>query len=169
MARCRACELDAAETESLDRETLCENLNDRSEFFACRVSGSSVKRRPMRAGELGEKERNSTMTRTLSLTMIALLGLSAVAHGQTSPSSSGCGTETWSTDRMAYVGVPCADGQTPVTQQAAAPLTEEQVIAYAKDRLAPYKAPKTVEFVDQIPRTAATKVNRSAMIAARGG
>jgi bile acid-coenzyme A ligase len=43
------------------------------------------------------------------------------------------------------------------------------VIEYAKSRLAHYKAPKTVEFVDAIPRTAATKVNRSAMIAARGG
>jgi bile acid-coenzyme A ligase len=51
----------------------------------------------------------------------------------------------------------------------AEPLTEQQVIDYAKSRLAPYKAPKTVEFVDAIPRTAATKVNRSAMIAARGG
>ncbi|OBJ52954.1 class I adenylate-forming enzyme family protein [Mycobacterium sp. 1423905.2] len=53
--------------------------------------------------------------------------------------------------------------------QTAAPLTEQQVIEYAKGRLAPYKVPKTVEFVEQIPRTAATKVNRSAMIAARGG
>jgi len=51
----------------------------------------------------------------------------------------------------------------------AAPLTERQVIAYAKTRLAGYKVPKTVEFVDEIPRTAATKVNRSAMIEARGG
>jgi bile acid-coenzyme A ligase len=50
-----------------------------------------------------------------------------------------------------------------------APLTERQVIEYAKSRLAHYKAPKTVEFVDSIPRTAATKVNRSAMIAVRGG
>ncbi len=50
-----------------------------------------------------------------------------------------------------------------------AQLTEEDVIAYAKSRLAHYKAPKTVEFVDAIPRTAATKVNRSAMIEARGG
>ena len=48
-------------------------------------------------------------------------------------------------------------------------VTEQQVIDYAKSRLAPYKAPKTVEFVDKIPRTAATKVNRSALIAARGG
>ena len=50
-----------------------------------------------------------------------------------------------------------------------APLSEQQVIEYAKSRLAHYKAPKTVEFVDAIPRTAATKVNRSALIAARGG
>ncbi len=56
-----------------------------------------------------------------------------------------------------------------VVQLAAAPLTEQQVIAYAKTRLAAYKVPKTVEFVDEIPRTAATKVNRSAMIEARGG
>ncbi|BBX45591.1 AMP-binding protein [Mycobacterium cookii] len=49
------------------------------------------------------------------------------------------------------------------------PLAEHEVIAYAKTRLAAYKVPKTVEFVDEIPRTAATKVNRSAMIEARGG
>jgi hypothetical protein len=66
------------------------------------------------------------MTRTLSLTMIALLGLSTVAHGQTSPSSSGCGAETWSTDKMAYVGIPCGDSATPPTQQAAAPLTDAE-------------------------------------------
>ncbi len=53
--------------------------------------------------------------------------------------------------------------------EAAAALTEHHVIAYAKTRLAAYKVPKTVEFVDEIPRTAATKVNRSAMIEARGG
>jgi bile acid-coenzyme A ligase len=49
------------------------------------------------------------------------------------------------------------------------PPTEQAVIRYAKDRLAAYKVPKTVEFVDEIPRTAATKVNRSAMVEARGG
>ena len=43
------------------------------------------------------------------------------------------------------------------------------MILFAKGRLAGYKAPKTVEFVEEIPRTAATKVNRSALIAARGG
>lgn len=56
-----------------------------------------------------------------------------------------------------------------VVQPADPALTEHQVIAYAKSRLAGYKVPKTVEFVDELPRTAATKVNRSAMIAARGG
>ena len=66
------------------------------------------------------------MTRTLSLAAIALLGLSATAHAQASSSSSGCGPETWSTDRMAYDGVPCGDGQTPTTQQAVAPLTDAQ-------------------------------------------
>ena len=49
------------------------------------------------------------------------------------------------------------------------PPTEQAVIRYAKDRLAAYKVPKTVEFVDELPRTAATKVNRSAMVEARGG
>jgi bile acid-coenzyme A ligase len=49
------------------------------------------------------------------------------------------------------------------------PPTEQMVIAYAKGKLAGYKVPKSVEFVDEIPRTAATKVNRSAMVQARGG
>ncbi|WP_428343137.1 class I adenylate-forming enzyme family protein [Mycobacterium sp.] len=51
----------------------------------------------------------------------------------------------------------------------ARPPTQQDVIRYAKDRLAAYKVPKTVEFVDEIPRSAATKVNRSAMVQARGG
>ena len=53
--------------------------------------------------------------------------------------------------------------------EGAQSLTERDVIVYAKTRLAAYKVPKTVEFVDQIPRTAATKVSRSAMVEARGG
>lgn len=47
------------------------------------------------------------------------------------------------------------------------PPSPDDVIAYAKTRLAGYKVPKTVEFVAEIPRTAATKVNRSAMVKAR--
>ena len=51
----------------------------------------------------------------------------------------------------------------------AAPPTAEDVIAYAKERLAAYKVPKTVEVVDAIPRSEATKVNRGALVDARGG
>ena len=63
--------------------------------------------------------------------------------------------------RRVHAVVQRADGANAVTGQ--------DVIAYAKGRLARYKVPKTVEFVDEIPRTEATKVSRSAMIEARGG
>jgi bile acid-coenzyme A ligase len=49
------------------------------------------------------------------------------------------------------------------------PPTASDVITYAKSRLAPYKVPKTVETVDVIPRSEATKVNRGALVTARGG
>jgi bile acid-coenzyme A ligase len=51
----------------------------------------------------------------------------------------------------------------------AAPPTFDDLASYAKSRLAAYKVPKSVEIVDAIPRSAATKVNRGAMIAERGG
>lgn len=53
--------------------------------------------------------------------------------------------------------------------RADAPPGPDDVIAYAKQRLAAYKVPKTVEVVDEIPRTAATKVNRAALVAERTG
>ncbi|HEY3674121.1 MAG TPA: AMP-binding protein [Acidimicrobiia bacterium] len=49
------------------------------------------------------------------------------------------------------------------------PPTDDDVRAFAKERLAAYKVPKSVEFVDVIPRTEATKVSRAALIDARGG
>jgi bile acid-coenzyme A ligase len=49
------------------------------------------------------------------------------------------------------------------------PPSPEDVIGYARARLASYKVPKTIEIVDAIPRSEATKVNRGALIAARGG
>lgn len=52
-------------------------------------------------------------------------------------------------------------------QDPAAPPAAADVIGYAKQRLAAYKVPKTVEIVAEIPRTAATKVNRSALVAQR--
>jgi hypothetical protein len=66
------------------------------------------------------------MTRTLALSVIVLLGSATLAHAQstTTSSSAGCGPEIWSTDKMAYVGVPCADAATP--QQAVAPATDLQ-------------------------------------------
>ena len=50
----------------------------------------------------------------------------------------------------------------PGSNVSAADLT-----AYAGERLAGYKVPKTVEFVELIPRSEATKVNRASLIAAR--
>lgn len=54
------------------------------------------------------------MTRPLlalvSVASSALFAGAFPAHAQSS-SGSGCGTETWSTDKMAYVSVPCAGGQ----------------------------------------------------------
>jgi bile acid-coenzyme A ligase len=40
---------------------------------------------------------------------------------------------------------------------------------FAKSRLAPYKVPKTIEIVDAIPRSEATKVNRGRLVEAREG
>jgi bile acid-coenzyme A ligase len=49
------------------------------------------------------------------------------------------------------------------------PPTFDELRAYAKSRLHPFKVPKSVEIVDEIPRSAATKVNRGALVDARGG
>jgi bile acid-coenzyme A ligase len=49
------------------------------------------------------------------------------------------------------------------------PPSADEVIAYAKERLAAYKVPKTVELVDAMPRSAATKVNRGRLVEERGG
>jgi bile acid-coenzyme A ligase len=48
------------------------------------------------------------------------------------------------------------------------PPAAADIISYAKSRLAPYKVPKTIEIVDAIPRSEATKVNRGALVQARG-
>jgi bile acid-coenzyme A ligase len=49
------------------------------------------------------------------------------------------------------------------------PPTAQEVIGYAKGRLAAYKVPKTIEIIDAIPRSEATKVNRGRLIEERGG
>jgi bile acid-coenzyme A ligase len=49
------------------------------------------------------------------------------------------------------------------------PPTLEDVAGYAKSRLAPYKVPKSIELVERMPRSAATKINRARLVEERGG
>jgi bile acid-coenzyme A ligase len=49
------------------------------------------------------------------------------------------------------------------------PPTLDEIRAYAKSRLHAFKVPKTIEIVDAMPRSSATKVNRGALVEARGG
>jgi bile acid-coenzyme A ligase len=53
--------------------------------------------------------------------------------------------------------------------EASSPPTLDDIRAWAKARLHPFKVPKSMEIVDAIPRSAATKVNRGALLEARGG
>lgn len=54
-----------------------------------------------------------------------------------------------------------------VQREPGSALTSDDVRAYARSRLAPYKVPKSVELVDLIPRSAAMKVSRQQLIAER--
>ena len=49
------------------------------------------------------------------------------------------------------------------------PPTADEVIAYAKARLAAYKVPEVRRARRPMPRSAATKVNRGRLVEARGG
>jgi bile acid-coenzyme A ligase len=53
--------------------------------------------------------------------------------------------------------------------QARGAVTADDVIAWARARLAPYKVPKSVELVATLPRTEAGKVNRGLLVAERDG
>jgi bile acid-coenzyme A ligase len=48
-------------------------------------------------------------------------------------------------------------------------LDADSVMDFARERLAPYKVPKSVEFVPVIPRSEAMKFNRAALVAEREG
>ena len=65
---------------------------------------------------------------------------------------------------VAVVGAPSAKwGESPVAVvvlEPAGELTEEALIAWVRDRLAHYKCPVTVHFVDALPRNASGKVLR---------
>ena len=66
--------------------------------------------------------------------------------------------------KAAVIPVPHEDwGETPkalVVPKPGAELTEAAVIAFAKERLAGFKAPTSVEFVDDLPETATGKVQK---------
>ena len=84
---------------------------------------------------------------------------SALVDHPASPTSS---SSVWPT-RSGAGG--CTPSSSPATRPH--PPTADEVIAFAKSRLAGYKVPKTVEIVERIPRSEATKVSRSGLIAER--
>jgi len=50
-----------------------------------------------------------------------------------------------------------------VTPRPGASLTEDEVIEAARKRLAPFKAPKSVIFSDELPRTSTGKVQKNVL------
>ena len=64
----------------------------------------------------------------------------------------------------AVIGVPDADGLTRtkafVVLKAGAQATEDELKAFVKERLAPYKYPRQIEFVGELPKTATGKIQR---------
>jgi acyl-CoA synthetase (AMP-forming)/AMP-acid ligase II len=70
----------------------------------------------------------------------------------------------------AVVGVPDERlgevGKAYVVRKTGAPLSDDDVVAFAKERLANFKVPRQVEFVDELPRNLAGKVLKREL---RGG
>jgi benzoate-CoA ligase len=64
----------------------------------------------------------------------------------------------------AVIGVPDAEGLTKtkafVVLRPGAKATEDELKAFVKDRLAPYKYPRQIEFIDELPKTATGKIQR---------
>ncbi|HMS79845.1 MAG TPA: benzoate-CoA ligase family protein, partial [Burkholderiaceae bacterium] len=64
----------------------------------------------------------------------------------------------------AVVGVPDAEGLTKtkayVVLKPGEAATEADLKAFVKDRLAPYKYPRLIEFVADLPKTATGKIQR---------
>ena len=58
---------------------------------------------------------------TIALATLTLGAATVYAQTAAQPSPSNCGVETWSTDKMAYVTVPCPGGTATTGQTAAAP------------------------------------------------
>ena len=64
---------------------------------------------------------------------------------------------------VAVVGVPSDRWGEEVTAfvVAAGPVSPDELVAYARERLAPYKCPRQVRFVEALPRNAMGKVQRA--------
>ena len=64
----------------------------------------------------------------------------------------------------AVIGVPDAEGLTKtkafVVRKAGATVTEDELKLFVKERLAPYKYPRQIAFVDDLPKTATGKIQR---------
>lgn len=65
----------------------------------------------------------------------------------------------------AVIGVKDADGEEVpkafvVKQSSGGDLTEDEVMAFVAERVAPHKKVRVVEFIDQIPKSAAGKILR---------
>ena len=64
----------------------------------------------------------------------------------------------------AVIGVPDAEGLTKtkafVVLKPGSTATDEELKAFVKDRLAPYKYPRQIEFVTELPKTATGKIQR---------
>jgi benzoate-CoA ligase len=64
----------------------------------------------------------------------------------------------------AVIGVPDAEGLTKtkafVVLKPGGAATEDALKAFVKDRLAPYKYPRRIEFVAELPKTATGKIQR---------
>jgi acyl-CoA synthetase (AMP-forming)/AMP-acid ligase II len=67
-------------------------------------------------------------------------------------------------DRAAVIGIPDARlgevGMAFVVRRAGATVTEDDVVAWARGEMANYKAPRIVEFVDELPVNATGKVEK---------
>ena len=64
----------------------------------------------------------------------------------------------------AVIGVADAEGLTKtkafVVLKAGADTNEAELKAFVKDRLAPYKYPRQIVFIDELPKTATGKIQR---------
>ena len=62
------------------------------------------------------------------------------------------------------IGKDDSDGLTKtkafIVLKAGQSLSEEEVKAFVKERLAPYKYPRFIEFVSELPKTATGKIQR---------